>query len=263
MERLLLLRLRSSGIAAEARLNDIPVARTPAGGGEVCMPVHEYLFEGTNHVGLVLDPPPPVAQAAPRLLGTPVAAGVRLLLPRVGTLGSESSARTLIELDHALDAGEIFQPPAPVYRSVELPIRFPRWRWPDLPVIADPPAQQPVVARFVQGLAMALARGDAESFVQAARLRFEELALAYQQDLADAVARWRSRIQLLYATKTLQVVLPALPEIILLPCAGSRLVECVGAAGEPILRTAPAADGTSQAWPIRVAVIDGHCHIVR
>ena len=33
MERLLLLRLRSVGCAAEARINDIPVARTPAGGG--------------------------------------------------------------------------------------------------------------------------------------------------------------------------------------------------------------------------------------
>lgn len=263
MERLLLLRLRSTGVAAEARLNDIPVARTPAGGGEVCMPVHEYLFEGANHVALALDPVAPTTEVGPRLLATPVAASVRLLLPRVGAVGSESSARTLVELDHALAAGEVVQPPVVIHRSVELPIRFPRWRWLDLPVIADPPAQQPVVARFVQVLAIALARGDADSFVQSARLRFEELALAYQQNLADMVARWRSRIQLLHATKALQVVLPTLADVVLQPCAGSRLVECVNAAGEPILRTAPAADGTSQAWPIRVAVIDGHCHIVR
>lgn len=263
MERLLLLRLRSSGCAAEASINDIVVARTLAAGGEVSVPVHEVLLEGDNDLTLVLDPTPPGAAPAPRMLDAPIAAGLRLLLPRVGQVGSESSARTLAGLDHGVAAGEIHQPPAAVHRSVALPIRFPRWRWLDLPVIADPVAAQPVVARFVQGLAIALAKGDADAFVQAARLRFEELALAYQQSVADLVARWRSRIQLLYATQALKIVLPALPEVVLRPCAGGRMVECVSSSGEPILRTEPGADGSTHAWPIRVAVIDGQCHVVR
>ena len=102
MERLLILRLRSTGCAAEARLNDIPVARTPAAGGMVSMPVHEYLLEGVNQLTLVLDPPPMGTNPAPRLLQAPIGASLRLLLPRVGHLGSESTARTLAELDHAL-----------------------------------------------------------------------------------------------------------------------------------------------------------------
>jgi len=263
MERLLLLRLRSAGGAAEARINDIAVARTPAGGGEIGVPVHEYLLEGGNDITLVLDPVAPGQLAAPRLLDAPLVASLRLLLPRIGHVGSESSARVLAELDHALPAGEIHQPPSAVHRSVELPIKFPRWRWLDLPVIADPGAEQDTVARFAQALAISLAKGDADAFVQAARLRFEELALAYQRNAADLVARWRSRIQLLHATKSLQLVLPALPEVVLLPCAGGRLVECTNPGGEPILRTEPAADGSRQAWPIRVAVIDGHCHVMR
>lgn len=263
MDRLLLLRLRSSGCAAEARINDIAVARTPAAGGEVSVPVHEYLAEGGNHLTLALDPVAAAAAAAPRLLDRPIAAAVRLLLPRTGNVGCETSARMLAELDHAVPAGEIVQPPSAVHQSVDLPIKFPRWRWMDLPVIDDLAAAQPVVARFVQGLAIALAKGDADAFVQAARLRFEELALAYQQKPADLVARWRSRIQLLLATKSLQVVLPALSDVVLLPCAGGRMVECVNAAGDPILRTGPAADGSSHAWRIRVAVIDGRCHVMR
>lgn len=262
MERLLLLRLRSSGCAAEALINDIAVARTPPAGGEISVPIHEYVLEGGNRVGLTLDPLPPGAEAKPRLLGAPMIGAVRLLLPRVGSVGSESSARTLVELDHAMPAGEIVHAPITAERAVELPIRFPRWRWLDLPTI-DAQAQQPVVARFVQGLAITLARGDADAFVQAARLRFEELAVAYQQNVADVVARWRSRIQLLHATKALQIVLPGLADVVLLPCAGGRLVECLSPAGEPVLRTEPAADGTRHAWPIRVAVIDDHCHVMR
>jgi hypothetical protein len=263
MERLLMLRLRASGCAAEARLNDIAVARTAAAGGDVSVPVHEFLLEGENHLALVLDPPPPGATAAPRLLDAPIVAGVRLLLPRVGHVGSEATARSLAELELAVPAGEVHQPPNSAYRAIELPIKFPRWRWLDLPLIEDPAAEQALVASFVQALAIALARGDADAFVQAARLRFEELALAYQQQPADLVARWRSRIQLLFATKALKMVLPALSEVVLLPCAGGRMVECVSPSGEPILRTQPAADGSRQAWPIRVAVIDGRCHVVR
>jgi len=58
-------------------------------------------------------------------------------------------------------------------------------------------------------------------------------------------------------------VLPALNDVLLKPCAGGRLLECVGPTGEPALRTEPAADGTRQAWPVRVTVIDGRCLILR
>jgi hypothetical protein len=263
MERLLLLRLQSVGCAVEARLNDIPVGRTPAGGGSLALPVHEYLFEGANEITLVIDPVPSGASAPPRLLRTPLAASLRLLLPRVGHVGSELSARCLAEVDWTALEGDVHAPPRRTGRQVMLPIKFPRWRWLDAPVIDDPVAVQPLVASFIQGLAIALAKGDPEPMLQAARLRFEELALAYQQPVADLAARWRSRIQLLHATQALQPVLPALNDVLLKPCAGGRLLECVGPTGEPALRTEPAADGTRQAWPVRVTVIDGRCLILR
>jgi hypothetical protein len=68
---------------------------------------------------------------------------------------------------------------------------------------------------------------------------------------------------MLHATKALKPVLPAPAEVLLRPCAGGRLLECLSATGEPVLRTEPAADGTRHAWPIRVAVVEGRTHIVR
>lgn len=267
MERLLLLSLRSIGCPAELRINDIPVARTPAAGGSVNLPVHEYLLSGANQLTLLLDPPAGVAMVAgaapPRLAPQALGAQARLLLPRIGHAGSEHSARTLAELSLALPEGELYQPPLAAQRSTELPISFPRWRWLDLPPAGDPQAVQPLVAAFVQGLAVSLAKGDPEPFLQGARLRFEELAVAYQKPVAELTARWRARIQMLYATKALRMVLPALPEVQLRPCAGGRLLECVDATGQPILRTEAAADGSSHAWPVRVGVVEGHCHVMR
>ncbi len=263
MERLLMLRLRSLGCAAEARVNDIPVARTPPEGGMLSLPVHEYVFEGANEISLVVGPVAEGGSAAPRLVDGVVGASLRMLLPRVGQVGSESTARTLAEIDWAAADGDVFAPPVEVQRSVMLPVKFPRWRFVDLPPVVDVSAAQPLIARFVQSLAISLAKGDAEPFAQAARLRFDELGLAYQQQSADLVARWRSRIQLLHATKALKPVLPSLNDVLLRPCAGSRLIECVAPTGEGVLRTEPGPDGASHVWPIRVAIVDGRCHIVR
>ena len=263
MERLLLLRLRSVGCAAEVRLNDIGVARTPAAGGALALPVHEYLLEGPNEIVLTVGPVAPGATAGPVVAGATTGASLRLLLPRVGQAGSEATARTLADIDWVVGEGDVYVPPIALVREVVLPVKFPRWRWLDLAPIAEPQAVQPAAAAFVQSLALAFLKGDAEPFLQAARLRFEELAQAYQQPVADLAARWRSRIQLLHATKALKPVLLALADVLVRPCAGGRLLECLAPTGEPALRTEPAADGSSHAWPLRITVVEGRCHIVR
>ena len=263
MERLLLLRLQACGCTVEARVNDIAVARCAPGQGTVSTPVHEYVVEGDNLLSLVIEPCAPGATPAPRLTGEPWAARLTLVLPRIDHVGSEDSARTVAELDWALPAGEIVQPPLDVTRRVTLPIRFPRWRWLDLPRHAESPAAQTAAATFVQGLAIALARADADTWLRATRLRLEDLSVAYRLDPAAMAERWRARLRLLQATGALQVRLPAIADIRLRSCAGGRLLDCVDAAGDPVLRTAPDADGTVRLWPVRVAVIDGQCHVLR
>jgi len=266
MDRLLILRLQALGCSAEALLNDIPIGRVGPGGGELCLPVHEYLLDGENQLGLVIDPVAPGMEPAPtqlRLADGVVGARLRLLLPRIGRPGSELEARTLAELDWVVPDGDVYMAPLAVSRSVSLPIKFPRWRWLDAPVIDNVGALRPLVAAFLQAIAADLMRGNPEPFLTASRLRIEELAQAYQQPVAEAATKLRSRLQLLHATKALKLALPTAAELVLRGCASGRLIECLGPDGAPALATATAADGVSSAWPVRVAVVNGHCHILR
>ena len=266
MERLLMLRLQAHGCGAEAFLNDIPVGRVGPAGGLLCLPVHEYLLEGSNDIRLVVDPAP-AAQAKPptrtRFAPATVGVSLRLLLPRIGHVGSELQARTLAEMEWAVAQDEVYQVPMTLSRSVMLPIKFPRWRWLDAPPMTELESLKPLVAAYLQGLVVGLLRGDAEMFLIASRLRLDELAQAYQRPVADVAAKLRSRLQLLHATKALKLVMPEAADLVLRPCAEGRLVECLAASGESVLRTDAAPDGSRSAWPVRLTVVSGQCHVLR
>ena len=266
MDRLLMLRLHVQGCSAEALINDIPVGRVGSGAGGLSLPVHEYLLDGANEVSLVVNPAPAGSKpvpALPRLAEGVVGARLRLLLPRMGQVGSELEARTVAEVVWGVPDGDVYRTPQTLTRSISLPIKFPRWRWLDAPVVDDVDAHKPLIASFLQAIAVDLLRGDAESFLTASRLRMEELASAYQLPVADVATKLRSRLQLLHATKALKMAIPHEADLLLRRCAGGRLIECMTGAGGPALATLPGADGTSSCWPVRVAVVTGHCHILR
>lgn len=269
MERCLMLRLQTQGCAAELWLNDLPVGRTSLQQPTLCLPVHEYLLAGSNRLELVIDPPTPgqpETGPAYKLSEGVVGAWARLLLPRMGAPGHEGEARTLAELVWAAAEGDIYQLGHRVAVDATLPVKFPRWRWLDAPPLAAQGSLQeikPLVLDCLQRIAMAMAKGDVDSFVSASRLRLEELAVAYQQPLADVSARLQSRLQLLHATKALKMVIPDAASLQLRVCANGRLLECLGPDGEAALRTLAAPDGSSAAWPLRVALVNGQCHILR
>lgn len=266
MERLLFLRLQVQGCSAEALINDIPLGRANAPAGTLCLPVHEFLIEGENEISLVIQPHQPGVKPPPQLTQVAdgvVGASVRLLLPRVGRIGSDTEARTVAEVTWAAADGDVYNAPVVVTNRVALPIKFPRWRWLDAPPIDDADAHKPVVAAFLHRIASDLMRGDVDAMLKVSRLRLEELALAYQQPVAEVVSRFRSRLQLLYATKGLRLVVPGAQELVLRKCANGRLLECLGAGGSPALWAAPTKDGVSSAWPARITIINGQCHILR
>lgn len=277
MERILFLRVEALGCEVEAVLNGMPVVRLDARGQTsprmACIPVHEYTLAGGNRLGAVINPPP-ITQADPAP-GQPappplpnVADGrtwvkLRLLLPRQNQPASENSARTLGQLDWGLPENELFDTPLVLQQVVELPVTFPRWRWLDAPVIEQPDALKPQVLAHLQRLAVDLTRGDPESFIAAARLRFEELALAYQRQPADETARFREHLQQLAAAKALRVNPPLPAELVLRRVADGRLLECLGADGRPALRTVASEGGVSHAWPLRLAVVEGKFYVLR
>jgi hypothetical protein len=264
MERLLVLRLEALGCEAEALLNGVPVARVGAGRQVLTLPVHEYTLSGANEIELIIKPAAPgaVNEPEPFLCDGVACASLRLLLPRVGQAAHPASARTLAQVDWAPPADEVCEAPLSLRRTVELPIAFPRWRWLDAPVIAESPGLKADVAAYLLGVAVGLSRGDPEPLVQAARLRFEELAQAYQRNVADEVGRFRVHVQQLHAAAPLKPALPAASKMLLRPVAGGRLLECLAPDGGPLLRSKVAGGGTA-GWPLRLASVDGRFYVVR
>ena len=266
MERLMVMRLQAQGCAVEARINDIPVGRIGPLGGVMFLPVHEYLLEGENELSLIIDPRPPGLSRRPQVpvfAEQAVGARMLLLLPRIGQAADESQARTVAEVAWAVPQGDIYDTPLVSSIGVELPVKFPRWRWLDAPMIDDVEAHRAMVAAFLRSIVVDLLKGEVESYLTASRLRLEELALAYQQPVATVTAKMRARLQLLHATKALKMPIPTPANLVLNRCAGRRLLECMNSDGKPILTTAPAADGSVSAWPVRLAVANGRCHILR
>ncbi len=274
MERLLVLRLESIGIAAEAVFNGVPLLRTaappadpdaaPALAQRVSISVNEFALAGSNTLELRVQPPAPGAavESEPWLCDGQRGATLRLLLPRVGQRAQPEHARTLAQLEWAPVAGAVVDLPARVNGTVDLPITFPRWRWLDAPVVADVAALQAPAAAFLQTLALGLARGDAEPLVQASRLRLEELAQAYQRSLADDVARLRQHLLQLHQAQPLRPPMPKAGTLMLRPVAGGRLLECLGPGGGPALQSAAAGDVVVQ-WPLRLACVEGQFYVLR
>lgn len=259
MERLLVLRLQARGVSAQARLNGFPLAELGAAGGVQALAVHEYTLAGANRLELVVEP---ALNAEPRLADGPRFARVQLLLPRVGQAASDEQARCLATLDWAAEDGELYRANTVVPQEVDIPVKFPRWRWQDAPALPDLNTLAAPVLAFAQEQAVALAKGDPEPWIVAARLRFEELALAYQRNPADDLARWRARVQLLHAQKALRGPLPTAATLMLRPTADGRLVDCLTKDGAPLLQfTRP--DGGRVALPMRIAVVEGRLYVLR
>jgi hypothetical protein len=264
MERLLVLRLEAVACSAEAQLNGVPLARVDAARPTRTLPVHEFTLAGVNQLELVVQPVLPGAPelSTPHLADGKAWAGVRLLLPRSGQVAHPSNARTLAQIDWAAPDGELYEAPLHLAQTVDLNIAFPRWRWLDAPLADDVAAAKAQASRLLQRLAVSLARGDPEPFLSAARLRFEELALAYQRNLADEAGRWRVMVQALGSGGPFKPDLTPLAGLQLRKVAGGRLLECLAADGQPALRGS-SADGALRQWPLRVALIEGGLHVLR
>jgi len=266
MERLLMLHLQAGACAAEVLLNGMPIAFVGPEGGHACLAVHEYTLTGKNRLELVVGggiPGQPVAPQ-PRAPVVPTWARARLVLARQGKSAADPDVRVLVSVEWLAPEGKSYDAPATQTKDVDLPVNFPRWRWLDAPPIGINPAVQRQVLEFVQQLALDLARGDPESLLAAAKLRFDELALAYQRTTTEGVQRFRDHLQQLYAAKALKLIPPSADELVLRPLLDGRLIDCLTPEGGPALRTqneAPALG--NHAWPLRLAMVEGKIYVLR
>ena len=149
-------------------------------------------------------------------------------------------------------------------KTLELPLTFARWRWLDTPVITLRPAERQQVLGFVQRLAFDLSRGDPEALISASRLKLEELAQAYQWPPEQILARWRAQVQQLHLAKSLKALAPPDADGLLLrPVASGRLLDCLNPLGEPVLSLPPDGPAAGQAWPLRLALVEGQVYVLR
>jgi hypothetical protein len=246
----------------------VPLARVGGTQRLLSLPVHEFTLAGSNEIELIINPTPVTAETADSAAPTPalsdgqLGASLRLLLPRVGSVADPASARTLANLDWAPAADELYLSPTRLRQQVDLPIAFPRWRWLDAPVITPSAGLKDELAAYLLQIALGLSKGNPEPLIQASRLRLEELAQAYQRNLADDVARLRAHLLQLHASEPLKPALPAAAKLLLRPVAGGRLLECLAPDGLPLLRV-PRAGGGQLLWPLRVSAIGGEFYVLR
>lgn len=266
MERLMVLQLEAAGCPVEVLLNGMPVAALGPLGGRSCIAVHEYTLAGRNQLTLSICPAPPgpAVAAQPRVAIGPTWARARLVLIRKGQGAADPNARVLASAEWAVEEGKSYEAPSTQTTDVDLPVAFPRWRWLDAPVVDLTPPVQRQILEFIQQLALELARGHPEPMLAVAKLRFDELALAYQHTAAQGMQRFRDHLQQLYADKALKIVPPAAEALVLRPIVGGRLIECLSPLGGPVLRTqnddAALAD---HVWPVRLAMVEGKIYVLR
>jgi len=266
MEQLLVLELAAGGCAVEAQLNGMPLASIGPAGGSTSLAVHEYTLAGRNQLSLVIGPAAPgsTAPSQPRVAIGPTWARARLVLVRQGQSPADPAARMLGVIEWASAEGKAYEAPSTHSRDVDLPVNFPRWRWLDAPPIGVNAAVQRAVLEFLQQIAVELGRGNPEPLIAASKLRFDELAIAYQTDSNHAVQRFRDQVQRLYAAKALKVMPPVAAELLLRPLVEGRLIECLAPTGGPALRTSnEAPELGDQAWPIRLAIVEGRIYVLR
>jgi hypothetical protein len=233
--------------------------------------VHEYTVAGGNRLELVVWPHPAPTEDALQKPPAPLAckangiasAHLRLLLPRGGQPVDEGSARTLGQIAWAPESGQAYDAPLSLGQDVQLAVNFPRWRWLDAPMQQATPALRERALAFVQQIASSLGAGDPEPFLAATRLKTEELAVAYLRNAGDDLQRLRTHLQAAHEAGRLNWLPMAAETFVLRSIAGGRLLECLDASGQPMLRGQPDDTGVAIALPLRLAAVEGRFYGLR
>jgi hypothetical protein len=233
------------------------------------VPIHEYTMAGHNQLQLVVWPRPAVTPATPALPAEPRVsdgkrwAQLRVLLPRIGSMADESTARSLAQLEWAPPDGEAYEAPLALVQDFGLPVSFPKWRWLEAPACEVTPALHAQAAELLEGIARDLAAGQPDRFVSTMRLRTEEIAVAYQRRPEDETQRLREHLVSLHAQSRLKFPPLAPEKLVLRPIAGGRMLECLGADGGAALTTETDPEGRTLSLPVRVTAVDGKLYVLR
>lgn len=270
MQSILTLRLQSVGVSAAVAINGLTVLRLPASPSAVplrqmkTLPIHEYIRQGDNAVELTVCPAAAAAEQdlPPGPLALPDAAAVRVQL--VLTNVALQSDRILFEevLAHDDLAQEVF--PLTRRRTVAIPVRFPVWRWLEVPPCPINEVSQGLLIQLYYDLLTDLALGQTNKLAHYARLHIEELATAYQTTQQAVLQSLSQTVVKAYGEGRLEIKAKPRKDIWFCPVAGGRLIELKTITGDPLISTGSAAKGAVPfCYPVRCAVLDNQVLILR
>lgn len=272
MDRLMMLHVQSKGAAVEVLLNDMPVITLPPEGGTATQAVHEHCLAGRNRLAMRVGPlQPEGVKPQPVVTRGDIAVHTVLALVHKGQAPTDTEARVLSRMSWQPAPNERVDWPFTFHQDVSLPVNFPRWRWLDAPAVDLDDARQTQVLMLLQDLALDLQLGSPDRLLDLARLRSEELAVAYQSNTLDWQQAIRNDVQRLFEAGALATVAPPQAgDLALRVIADGRLIDCVGTDGAPALRSQPMAldpadpKALTQAfWPLRLACVEGKLYALR
>jgi hypothetical protein len=269
LQEIYYLRLHAAGCFAEAWLNGIAVSRVdPVYCRLDGRPVHDYLLPAKNIVTLVVSPgalaAQPFAPAAPDR-GPPGRVAPRALLagPR-GVLPDDPAVRKLASLVWRPAPGAVVSPPVLLNAEAELPVWLPSWSWLEATPVAPSPELNQLVFVFVRRLAEGFRGGDPSLYLQFAGTRFREVAQAYAVKEEDTRTNFLRQWESVSARDGFQFSLPDPAQLAVRVMAGGKMLDCIDANFQPILRAEPLENGsTPLLYPLRLSFFGRDVCIVR
>lgn len=258
-----------TGSDAEFFLNDIPISRlSPDVAEREAMPVNHLLVHGENRLGILIKPGPTPAKAhgetrmeKPAL---PIHVSARLSAYPPGAIPGEDPGREIALVEHIIPNDREVQ--FPHYVEIQFTHAAPvaRWAWQTAPRLTLDERLINNVHALLTQLTESLQRADAALFLRLASTRFEENAIAFEEDAAARRQRWADGLQQLSQKPNWTFSPPSLDTMSLRLCADSRMIDCKAADWKPIICARQNEHGVYLVhYPILLANIGGQLQIVR
>lgn len=238
-------------------VNDIPVGTLRHRlSGYQALPIHEYLVQGQNTLRIErLDAPPLPAPgdepAAPDPDGPP---GARLSVAgyEVGMTPGQDKGRvtSLLEFKSLNASGQAVNAADGRFDLANWPMR---WSWQALTVLDwQSPQARRAVFQFLQVFGQHFKAGDASAIGAALLPKMTDYCQAYGLNLRAEIAELNGRMARRAADPSFEMLPLAEVDLVLRPCAGGRLVDCLVASGEPAIRWKDARVGNRGAIALRL-----------
>lgn len=261
--------MAATGADAEFYLNEIPLTRLVHDVAErEAMPVNHFLIHGENRLGILIKPGSTPAKALseartekPR---APIRVNARLSAYPPGAIPGEDPGRDLAVVEEAIPDDRELRFPLYVETRFNYATRFGRWAWQTAPRLTLDDRLRTTVHGLLTQLTASLQRADPALFLRLASLRFEENAVAFEEDAPSRRQKWADGLRQLSQKPNWTFAQPALETMSLRLCADSRLLDCKATDWIPIIRARQNEHGVYLVrYPMFLANISGQLQIVR